>query len=95
MKTINTINAEVIAKAAAEAGIRENENYEVQLVSFEKSLAEIIIETEWNRVTCYVDTESGEVLGLMGEAKSIEELLEAQYNSVRVHALSSPHRTIA
>ena len=50
MKTINTVNAAVIAKAAAEAGIRENENYNVYIIASEDILTGIILETEWNRI---------------------------------------------
>ena len=75
MKTINTVNATVIAKAAAEAGIRENEKYNAYIISVDGCLAEMILETEWNLVTCYIDTETGEVLGLMAEAKSSDELI--------------------
>jgi pyruvate/2-oxoglutarate dehydrogenase complex dihydrolipoamide dehydrogenase (E3) component len=75
MKTINTVNAAVIANAAAESGIRANEAYKAYIVSVEGSLAEITIETEWNTVTCYADVETGEVLGIMAEAKSSDELI--------------------
>ena len=75
MKTINTVNAAVIAKAAAEAGIKANETYKAYIVSIEGSLAEIVIDTEWNTVTCYADVETGEVLGIMAEAKSSDELI--------------------
>ncbi len=75
MRTINTVNAAVIAKAAAEAGIKANETYRAYIASIEGSLAEIVIETEWNTVTCYADVDTAEVLGIMAEAKSSDELL--------------------
>jgi hypothetical protein len=75
MKTINTVNAAVIAMAAAEAGIRENEKYNAYLIEAEGSIAEMVLETEWNLTTCYIDTETGEVLGIMAVAKSSDELI--------------------
>ena len=78
MKTINTVNTAVIAKAAAETGIKENEAYKANVVSFDGSLAEIVIDTEWNTITCYADTETGEVLGIMAEGKGRDELF-AEY----------------
>ena len=56
--------------------IRENEKYNAYIISVEGCLAEIMFETEWNLVTCYIDTETEEVLGLMAEAKSSDELIE-------------------
>ena len=58
MKTINTVNAAIIAKAAAEAGIRENEMYNVRIISPEGSIPELVLDTEWNMITCYIDTVS-------------------------------------
>jgi hypothetical protein len=75
MKTINTVNAAVIAMAAAEAGIRENEKYNAYLIEAEGSIAEMVLETEWNLTTCYIDTETEEVLGIMAVAKSSDELM--------------------
>ena len=84
MKKITTVNTanitctvinSLIVKAASEAGIRDNENYKASIVSCEGNLAEILIETEWNTVTCYADTESGKILGLMAEAKSSDDLI--------------------
>ena len=89
MKTINTVNAAVIAKAAAEAGIRENEKYNAYIVSVEGCLAEMMLETEWNLVTCYIDMETGEVLGLMAEAKSSDELIEELRKSFNICAAAS------
>lgn len=87
MKTINTVNAAVIAKAAAEAGIRESENYNVYIIASEDILTGIILETEWNRIECWIDTETEEVLGIMAQPKSINELLTEGY--VRVSAVSA------
>ena len=82
MKTINTVNAAVIAKAAAEAGIRENENFNAYLITSEGSLTEVILETEWSRIDCWIDTETEEVLGIMAQPKSINELLSKGYTRV-------------
>lgn len=92
---INSINEDYIAKAAREAGIRENEKCTARLVSYTDSLAEIVLETEWNTVTCYIDTETSKVLGLMAEAKSIDELLADEYRAVRVTSPVVPYRTAA
>ncbi len=75
MKTINTVNAAVIAMAAAEAGIRENEKYNAYLIEAEGSIAEMVLETEWNLTTCYINTETEDVLGIMAVAKSSDELM--------------------
>jgi len=75
MKNINTAYETVITKAAMEAGIKANENYSVIISSIEGSLICFELETEWNRVTCYADTNTNEVLGIMAEAKTIEEIL--------------------
>ena len=82
MKTINKVNAGVIAKAAAEAGIRENESYNVYLIAAEDILTGIILETEWNRIECWIDAETEEVLGIMAQPKSINELLSEGYTRV-------------
>lgn len=98
MKTImniNSINEDYIAKAAREAGIRENEKYSARLVSYTDGLAEIILETEWNTVTCYIDIETSKVLGLMAEAKSVDELLADEYRAVRVSSPVAKYRTAA
>ena len=95
MRNINTVNNIVIANAAAEAGIRADEKYAVNIVSAENGLAEILFETEWNSVTCYIDTETGEVLGLMGEGKSTDELIADDYRAVRVNATAAAVRKIA
>jgi hypothetical protein len=90
MKTINTVNAAVIAKAATEAGIRENENYNVYIIASEDILTGIILETEWNRIECWIDTETEEVLGIMAQPKSIKELLSEGY--VRVSTASADRK---
>lgn len=71
---ITAINT-IINKAIEEAGIRDNEAYTVNIIGAENELLEFVIETEWNRVTCYADLESTKVLGIMSEAKTIDELL--------------------
>ena len=92
MKNITTINtanitctviSALIVKAAAEAGIKDNENYKATIVSCEDTLIEILLETEWNTVTCYADTESGKILGLMAEAKSSDDLITELFTSSR------------
>ncbi len=75
MKTINTVNAAVIARAAAEAGIRADESCRVYLIDCSEELTCFELETEWTVTVCYADTETGELLGIMTEAKSIEDLL--------------------
>lgn len=75
MKTSRTEMTYLIAKAAAESGIGKEERYEAGLIAFENGICEMELETEWNRVTCYADAASGEILGIMSEAKTIEEIL--------------------
>lgn len=65
----------IITKAAAEAGIRDNESYKVKIISRDSDLLEFELETEWTVTTCYADPESTLILGLMTEAKPIESLL--------------------
>ena len=69
--TIHTI----ITKAAAEAGIRDNEEYKVKIIS-NSDMLEFELETEWTVTTCYADTESTQIVGLMTEAKTVESLFE-------------------
>ena len=66
----------IITKAAAEAGIRENENYKVRIISRDNDMLEFELETEWTVTTCYADMESTQILGLMTENKSLERLLD-------------------
>ena len=66
----------IITKAAAEAGIRDNENYKVRIISRENDMLEFELETEWNVTTCYADMESTQILGLMTEPKPIEALFD-------------------
>ena len=75
MKNINTAYETVIAKAVKEAGIREDENYIVRIGNIKNGILGFEIETEWNRVTCFADTDTNEVVGIMAEAKTIEEIL--------------------
>ncbi len=60
----------IISKAAAEAGIRDNEEYRVRIIGVEGDLIEFVLETEWMSVTCYADLESTRILGLMNETKA-------------------------
>lgn len=76
---------EVITRAAAESGIRDGEAYRAEIISVTDGICEIELETEWNRVTCYADAAGGGILGLMSEAKTIEEILWSQ-GSVRTAA---------
>lgn len=66
----------IITKAAAEAGIRDNENYKVRIISSDNDMLEFELETEWNVTTCYADMESTQVLGLMTESKPLEALID-------------------
>ncbi len=66
----------IITKAAAEAGIRDNENYKVRIISNDNDMLEFELETEWNVTTCYADMESTQVLGLMTESKPLEALID-------------------
>ena len=76
MSNIFTTNYTIITKAAAEAGIRENEDYEVNFISKGSDMLVFELETEWTVTTCYADMESTQILGLMTEAKSIENIFE-------------------
>ncbi len=69
-----TINA-VVANVAREAGIRNNEMYAVEIVNVENNIAEMVLTTEWNSIECYADVTTGEVLGLMATAKSMDEVV--------------------
>ncbi len=73
-KSFTTIYT-IITKAAAEAGIKDNENYTVKIIS-NSDLLEFELETEWAVTTCYADMESTQILGLMTEAKTIESLFD-------------------
>ena len=66
----------IITKAAAEAGIRDNENCKVRIISRDIDMLEFELETEWNVTTCYADMESTQVLGLMTESKPLEALID-------------------
>ena len=59
---------DVIARAAAESGIREDEAFEAEIISTKNELCELTLTTEWNKVDCYADLRTGEIVGLMGEA---------------------------
>ena len=73
MGFIDTIKA----KAAAEAGIRDTEEYKIKIVGRDSDMLEFELETEWTVTTCYADMESTQILGLMTEAKPIETALDA------------------
>ncbi len=66
----------VITKAAAEAGIRDNEEYKVNIIDKSNDLLEFELVTEWTIVTCYADLETTRILGLMTESKPIEALID-------------------
>ncbi len=73
----------IITKAAAEAGIRENENYKVRNISGDNDMLEFELETEWTFTTCFADMESTQILGLMTENKSLERLLDGTIEARR------------
>lgn len=66
----------IITKAAAEAGIRDNENYKVRIISKDSDMLEFELETEWTVTTCFADMESTQILGLMTESKPLEALID-------------------
>ena len=66
----------IITKAAAEAGIWDNENYQVRIISRDNGMLEFELETEWTVTTCYADMESTQILGLMTESKPLEALID-------------------
>lgn len=66
----------IITKAAAEAGIRDNENYKVRIISKDSDMLEFELETEWTVTTCFADMESTQILGLMNESKPLEALID-------------------
>ena len=73
----------IITKAAAEAGIRDNEYYQVRIISRDNGMLEFELETEWTVTTCYADMESTQILGLMTENKSLERLLDGTIEARR------------
>ena len=75
----------IITKAAAEAGIRDNENYKVRIISKDSDILEFELETEWTMTTCYADMESSQILGLMTENKSLEKLLDGTIDVRKTH----------
>ena len=66
----------IITKAAAEAGIRDNENYKVRIISKGSDMLEFELETEWTVTTCFADMKSTQILGLMTESKPLETLID-------------------
>ena len=74
----------IITKAAAEAGIRDNEYYQVRIISRDNGMLEFELETEWTVTTCYADMESTQILGLMTENKSLEKLIEGTVEARRI-----------
>ncbi len=89
MKNINTAYETVIAMAVKEAGIREDEKFTVTVTGIENSIVAFEIETEWNKVTCFADTDTNEVVGMMAEAKTIEEILWGSASAVSASGRSS------
>jgi len=75
MTNTNRFNiTDVTAKAAFEAGIRSDEFYTVSVISNEGGLLEFVLTTEWNTTLCYADLVTGEIVGLLSEAKAIEDV---------------------
>ncbi len=66
----------IITKAAAEAGIRDSENYKVRIISRDSDMLEFELETEWTVTTCFANMESTQILGLMTESKPLEALID-------------------
>ena len=75
----------IISKAAAEAGIMDNENYKVRIIGRDSDMLEFELETEWTVTTCYADMESTQILGLMTENKSLENLLDGTIDVRKTH----------
>ncbi len=69
--TMNTL----VANAAREAGIGYGELYTVDIIGTENNLCEMVLTTEWNRIECYADMTTGEILGVMAEPKSTDEII--------------------
>jgi hypothetical protein len=82
-KSFTTIYT-IITKAAAEAGIKDNENYTVKIIS-NSDLLEFELETEWAVTTCYADMESTQILGLMTENKTLEKLIDGTVEVRRIN----------
>ena len=82
-KSFTTIY-KIITKAAAEAGIRDSEEYTVKIINRESNLLEFALETDWTVTTCYADMESTQILGLMTENKSLEKLIEGTVAGRRI-----------
>lgn len=82
----NTMITAIITNAAKEAGIRNDELYTVTIISVENDMLEIELGTEWNKVTCYANMLTGEILGLMAEARSIDEIICSDFTNVTVSA---------
>ena len=81
----------IINKAAEEAGIRENEEFKVNIISSDNDLLEFELLTEWTVVSCYADLESTQILGLMTVSRTIEELL-SETVTARVKVAGAPLR---
>ena len=60
----------IINKAAAEAGIADNENYSVSIIGIDNDLIEFELVTEWMTVTCYAELESTRIIGMMSESNA-------------------------
>ena len=75
----------IITKAAAEAGIRDNEEYKVKIIDKSNDLLEFELETEWTVTTCYADMESTQILGLMTENKTLEKLIDGTVEVRRIN----------
>ncbi len=64
----------VIATAANESGIRFDEEFKVENIKESEGLYEMTLETEWQRIECYADASTGEVLGIMSTPKGLDDL---------------------
>ncbi len=84
MNSFTTIYT-IITKAAAEAGIRDTEEYKIKIVGRDSDMLEFELETEWTVTTCYADMESTQILGLMTENKSLEKLIDGTVEVRRIN----------
>lgn len=71
----NTEFTRVAAKAALEAGLRKNEDYTAELIECRDGICEMMLTAEWNRIHCFADLRTGEILGMLSSSRSTDEIL--------------------